>query len=134
MMDRLPLRRRLRRMDNAGEYKGYKLEGLDLHYKLKLSLSEALIGFKVKFEFLDEKPIMLSSSKITKPGTVKVIPELGFKKNMVTPFGQINKKGDLYVHFEVEFPDELTNKQQKHVVTAFGMPRIEKTEDKQDKQ
>ena len=119
---------------NVGEYKGYSLQDLDLHYTVKLNLSEALIGFKIKFDFLDSKPIILSTSKITKPGTVKVIPHMGFNKSIRTPMGTFNKKGNLYIHFDITFPEKLNDKQLKCIATAFGFPKIDKTIDNTEKQ
>lgn len=121
---------RLRRQSEPNlEHKGYTLEGLDLHYKCKLNLSEALVGFKINIEFLDASHIMLSSSKTTQPGTVKVIPGMGFKKKIRTHFGMMDKKGDLHLHFDVSLPETLDKKQQKHIIAAIGLPRIEKTEE-----
>jgi DnaJ-class molecular chaperone len=116
------------------EYKGFTLIDCDLHYTFKLSLSEALIGFRLKIEFLDGRELIFSSSEITQPNTIKVVPDLGFSKNIRTPMGIIPKKGQLYLHFEVKFPDSLTANQSKHIVTAFGMPRVDKQKNISDDQ
>ena len=113
--------------NHVADYNGYTLEELNLHYELKISLSEALMGFKLKFKFLDSKEICMSTAKITKPGTIKVIPGLGFKKNIRTPFGSMNRIGHLYVHFAVEFPDKLNAKQVKYIAAALGVPRVDKS-------
>ncbi len=112
------------------EYKGYTLEGLDLHYKLHISLKSALTGFESNIEFLDGKIGLISSSKIVKPETVKVIHGKGFVKNMRTPMGIIPKQGDLYIHFIIEFPEKLNPKQIKQISIALNtnIPNNLKTE------
>jgi len=116
--------------DNNEDYKGYTLEGLDLHYKLTISLSEALLGFKQPIEFLDGTVGLISSSKIVKPGTVKILHERGFKKDIRLPIGIMHRKGDLHIHFDVQFPDKLTTKQAKHLVAALGSPQFDQFNEK----
>lgn len=111
-----------------GQYKGFTLSGLDLHYLCQLTLAEALLGFKKRIEFLDGKQIMLSSNKITQPETVKVIEKMGFQKMLRTPFGNMPKQGHLYVHFEIEFPTQLDDKTQKLVAKTFGVPKLDKAD------
>ncbi len=109
-----------------GQYKGYSLSGLDLHYQCKLTLAEALLGFKKRIEFLDGQQLMISSSKVTQPETIKVIEKMGFTKTMRTPFGAFPKQGHLYIHFEIEFPKELDQKMQSQIGKAFGIPKLDK--------
>jgi DnaJ-class molecular chaperone len=109
-----------------GQYKGFTLTGLDLHYQCKLTLAEALLGFKKRIEFLDGRQLMISSNKITQPETVKVIEKLGFQKTMRTPFGAFPKQGHMYIHFEIEFPKEIDSKMQSQIAKAFGVPKLDK--------
>ena len=101
----------------------YTLENADIHYTLKLTLSEALIGFRRKFEFLDGKNVVITSPNITKPGTIKIIKNMGFKMNIQTPFGIVNKIGHLFIHFDLTFPETLSHKQIKYVAAIFGLPK-----------
>ncbi len=116
------------KQDNEEEYKGYTLDGLDLRYKLKISLAQALLGFKTTIEFLDGKLGSISSAQITHPSTIKVIPNKGFKKDIKTPIGVIKKQGHLYIHFEIEFPEKLTAKQTKCLAMALGVPKVDETQ------
>lgn len=113
-----------------GEYLGFKLEGIDLHYNMHISLSEALIGFKRKFTFVDDdQKIEISRvDGITKPDTIKLITGLGFKRTINTPRGPLQKVGDLHIHFIVDFPDKpLNDKQMKSIISALGVPAIDKS-------
>jgi DnaJ family protein A protein 2 len=112
------------RKQRDDKYKGFSLEGLDLNYTIKLTLSEALIGFKIPIEFLDGRTIVVSSAKITPPGTVKEIKDFGFAREIPTHMGMMKRQGNLHLHFELDFPEQLSPQQLKHVALAFGVPRV----------
>lgn len=87
----------------------FKRKGADLLITKTLSLNEALCGFEWKITHLDKREIIIKS----KPGEI-IKPE----KDNKTPFVKIVTgegmpshgnpfvKGDLYVLFTVEFPEE----------------------------
>jgi DnaJ-class molecular chaperone len=73
----------------------------DLKLNLQISLVESLTGFSKKIKFLDGKDINILHEKIIKNGDVMVIPNYGM------PVLNENKNGNLYVVFDVEYPDDL---------------------------
>jgi DnaJ family protein B protein 4 len=83
----------------------YRREGLDLIYKKRISLKEALCGFKFELVGLDQKRYLIHNDggKIIAPGYRKEIPELGMKRE--------GRRGNMHIVFEVEFPRELTPQQ-----------------------
>ncbi|OCF36918.1 chaperone regulator [Kwoniella heveanensis BCC8398] len=75
-----------------------------LQILLSIRLSESLLGFsRVLFIHLDGRGIKVTSKRgdrIIKPGSVWVIKGEGL------PIRGSSRKGDMYVRFDVEFPDE----------------------------
>lgn len=74
----------------------------------KITLSEALLGFQFTFNHLDGRKIVVSSepNQIITPHSIKVIQHEGMPKR-----GNQFEKGDLYIKFEIEFPNssQITN-------------------------
>ncbi|KAI8984664.1 DnaJ C terminal domain-containing protein, partial [Mycotypha africana] len=95
------------------EHDKFKREGNDLYTKVKISLTEALCGFnKVIVTHLDGRGIKVNhpAGHVIKPGMIKRISNEG-----MPTYKRPDDHGDLYVEFEVEFPqdnfalaDELT--------------------------
>ena len=75
----------------------------DLKLNLKISLVESLTGFSKSIKFLDGKNINIQHEKIIKNGDVMVIANYGM------PVLNENKNGNLYVVFDVEYPDDLNS-------------------------
>jgi DnaJ-class molecular chaperone len=84
----------------------FKRNGLDLVYHSKISLKEALCGFKVEVLHLNGKKYCMNNSggKIITPGHVKTLPLLGLTNARGTT-------GNLLIVFDVEFPATLTEAQ-----------------------
>jgi DnaJ family protein B protein 4 len=84
----------------------FKRNGLDLVYHSKITLKEALCGFKVEVLHLNGKKYCMNNSggKIIPPGHVKTLPLLGFTNASGTT-------GNLLIVFDVEFPATLTQSQ-----------------------
>jgi DnaJ-class molecular chaperone len=101
------------------------LMGVDLHYKFRLTLSDVLLGFKKKIHHPSGETIVITSSGVTTPDTVRIVPHMGFTRKMQTPHGLAEHKGNLIVSFDLEFPKELDDKQKKMMISAFGLPTIE---------
>lgn len=77
-------------------------DGAQLFMKKTITLSEALTGFQFPIHTLDDRILIVKSEpgKIVKPGDYKVIKEEGM------PFkSKSYESGDLYIEFEVTFPD-----------------------------
>lgn len=84
----------------------YRREGLDLIYKKKITLKEALCGFSFVIKHISDKELQFNNNNkklLIRPGLKKVINDLGFKRN--------NDVGNLIIEFEIEFPEELTIEQ-----------------------
>jgi DnaJ-class molecular chaperone len=85
----------------------FKRNGLDLVYHTKISLKEALCGFKIEVLHLNGKKYSMHNSggKIITPGHVKTLPLLGFTNATGTT------TGNLLIVFDVDFPSSLTESQ-----------------------
>jgi len=82
------------------EHPIFKRKKADLVMNAKISLKEALTGYKVRIDhFGGVKVIEGPQGDIIKPDDIRTVEELGMPL-MRTPY----KFGNLFVHFEVEFP------------------------------
>lgn len=100
------------------EHPSLKRDGSNLFHKRSITLLEALTGFQFYLPHLDGRVLLVKSEPgcVVKPGDVKCLREEGMPlKN--NPY----HKGNLYVEFEVEFPQgksitEATKKVLKSVL------------------
>jgi len=84
----------------------FQRHGLDLIYRKKLSLKEALCGFAFEIPHLNGKMLALNNTtnvNIVKPNYKKIVKGLGFSRQ--------NSMGNLIIEFDIEFPDSLTPEQ-----------------------
>jgi DnaJ family protein A protein 2 len=82
----------------------FERSGADLLTKVKITLSEALMGFsRILLTHLDGRGVHVASplGKIIKPGQTIVIRGEG-----MPTYKRPDQKGDLYVVLEVEFPED----------------------------
>jgi DnaJ family protein A protein 2 len=79
----------------------FERNGLDLLIKRKISLKDALCGFKFELNYINGKSYTLNnnSGNIITPNYKKVIPNLGLTRD--------EHVGNLIIQFEVEFPKNL---------------------------
>ena len=80
----------------------YIRNGLDLHYKQKLTLKDALCGFSFEIVHLSGKLLALNNNTnvtVVKPNFKKVVANLGMKRGSAI--------GNLIIEFEIQFPDKL---------------------------
>ncbi|CAN0924572.1 DnaJ protein ERDJ3B [Linum grandiflorum] len=89
-------------------------KGNDLHTTVTITLVQALVGFEKKIKHLDEHLVDISTQAITKPKEVRKWKGEGM------PLYASTKKGDLYVTFEVLFPDSLTQDQKSKIKQVLG--------------
>ncbi|CAL4963792.1 unnamed protein product [Urochloa decumbens] len=75
---------------------------------------EALIGFKKNFNHLDNHSVEIGTKGITKPKEVRKLKGEGM------PLYQSTKKGDLYITFDVAFPEGLTDDQKTKLTRIFS--------------
>ncbi len=83
-------------------------QGNHLIFKKKISLKEALCGFKFNIEHLNGNKLSLNINAIVYPGAKQVIKNLGF------PNG-----GDLIIDFEIEFPEQLSQEQKDAIANIL---------------
>merc|ERR1712137_705152 len=80
----------------------FSREGNDLHYTMRISLLEALVGYNRQIEHLDGRIIPITRSKITVPGHISKL------RNEGMPFHEFpSQAGTLFVHHEIIFPSNL---------------------------
>lgn len=84
------------------EHPLFKRDGPNLFHKHTLTLLEALTGFTFYIPHLDGRTLQVKSdpAMIVKPGDVKAIKEEGMPQKS-NPY----VRGNLYIDFEVSFPD-----------------------------
>lgn len=81
----------------------FKRDGSDIKYTAKISLKEALTGSSVvRVPTLDGDPVTLAIRDIVKPTTQKRLTGRGLPVPK-----EPNKRGDLIVHFDIQFPTTL---------------------------
>jgi DnaJ-class molecular chaperone len=82
-------------------------QGLDLVYEKTISLKEALCGFSFSLKYINGKNYTIHNQKgnIVPSNFVKTIPKLGLAREGG------NFKGNLIIHFKVDFPQTLTPEQ-----------------------
>ncbi|KAJ0980607.1 hypothetical protein J5N97_008862 [Dioscorea zingiberensis] len=92
----------------------FRREGNDLHMTVTISLLQALVGFEKAIPHLDEHLVEIGTKGITKPKEVRKFKGEGM------PLHYSNKKGDLYVTYEVLFPKSLTEDQKTKIKEIFS--------------
>ncbi|XP_071689843.1 dnaJ protein ERDJ3B-like isoform X2 [Rutidosis leptorrhynchoides] len=92
----------------------FRREGNNLHATATITLAQALVGFEKTITHLDEHLVQIGSKGITKPKEVRKFKGEGM------PLHFSNKKGDLYVTFEVLFPTSLTDDQKSKIKAILG--------------
>ncbi|CAB3398074.1 unnamed protein product [Caenorhabditis bovis] len=81
----------------------FERDGDDLHMKKKITLNEALCGFEFIVKHLDGHPLIIRGQpgEIIEPDAVKGVLARGMPNKR-----RRDEKGDLFVHFEIEFPED----------------------------
>lgn len=116
-------------------HKYFHRSGDDLYMKHTISLSDALCGFSFSLRHLDGRDIIVThpAGEVIKPGDVKVIVGEGMP-HYKNPF----EKGDLFVTFEVKFPERCFTTESNlkaletllPAKTPFVMPEADLVEEK----
>jgi hypothetical protein len=83
----------------------FKRAGLDLIIEKNITLKESLCGFTFEIKYLNGKAYTLNNNKgnIIPPEYRKVYPNMGLTRG--------EHKGNMIIHFHVEFPEKLTEAQ-----------------------
>ncbi|CAN8252532.1 unnamed protein product [Cochlearia groenlandica] len=101
------------------EHPKFKRKGNDLFVEHTLSLTEALCGFQFVLTHLDKRQLLVKSNpgEVVNPDSYKSISEEGMPIYQ-RPF----MKGNMYIHFTVEFPESLSLDQIKAIETVLPKP------------
>ncbi len=82
----------------------FKRAGLDLHYKCRMALRDALSCPPVEIQHLDGRTFrMKGTGGVVSPGSKKTLRGLGMVRE--------GEKGNMIVHYEVLFPSKLSTAQ-----------------------
>jgi DnaJ-class molecular chaperone len=83
----------------------FKRSGLDLILEKNISLKESLCGFTFEIKYINGKSYTLNNNKgnIIPPEYRKVYPNMGLTRG--------DHKGNMVIHFHVDFPESLTPEQ-----------------------
>ena len=83
----------------------FKRAGLDLILDKKISLKESLCGFTFEINYINGKSYTLNNNKgnIIPPEYKKIYPGMGLTRG--------EHKGNMIIHFHVEFPEKLSEEQ-----------------------
>lgn len=90
---------------------------MNLEYTHTVSLREALTGFSFELKHLNGRPIHinnLTNKTIIYPGYSKTLNGLGMQRNGLS--------GNLIIHFNIQFPEKLTDEQIEGLKTLLGEP------------
>jgi DnaJ family protein A protein 2 len=83
----------------------FKRFGLDLIFEKTISLKDALCGFSFEINYINGKSYTLNNGKgnIIPPEYKKIYPGMGLTRG--------EHKGNMIIHFHLEFPEKLTEEQ-----------------------
>jgi DnaJ-class molecular chaperone len=96
-------------------HRHFRRTGNDLHLRMRISLLQALVGFSRTIKHLDEHPVVLEKTSVTKPGEVMRVEGEGMPVHNFP-----SEKGDLFVTFEVVFPTEVSAEQAQEFRRLLG--------------
>ena len=94
----------------------------DLLYIHEIPLVKALNSEPVCLYTLDERKLAISIDEIISPSTLKVIPGEGmpiYDKDLSKTRGNKIKKGDLYIKFNIIFPEYIDPDKKKRIITLL---------------
>ena len=94
----------------------------DLLYIHQIPLVKALNSEPVCLNTLDGRKLAISIDEIISPSTIKVIPGEGmpiYDKDLSKCRGDKIKKGDLYIKFNIVFPEYIDPAKKKRIITLL---------------
>ena len=97
-----------------------KVNNVDLDAKLRISLKEALLGFRRHLNHMDGHEVEVKLEGVVQHGTVVTLAGEGMPKHNVP-----SERGDLYVTIEVEMPRHLTEDQKERLGKVLKPPTDE---------
>jgi len=93
--------------------KYYRRVDSDLYLKKPISLLDALCGAELQFITIDKREFVVKTSDIIKPNSIYKIKGEGM------PISAI-KKGDLYIEFDIIFPNRISNERKNYLKKLLG--------------
>ncbi len=87
--------------------KQFKREGQDVYVTIDLPFTKAILGSQINVPTLDKKDVKIKVLPGTKHGSMLRLQAKGI------PFPQSNRKGDMYIVFNVIYPQKLNGKQKQ---------------------
>lgn len=92
---------------------GFKRSGLDLILEKNISLKESLCGFTFEINYINGKSYTLNNNKgnIIPPEYKKIYPGMGLTRG--------EHKGNMIIHFHVQFPEKLSEEQINKLIEAL---------------
>lgn len=101
----------------AKDHPSFKRVNIDLVIEKKITLVEALCGPQLAIKHLDGRVLLCGppSGTTIQPDSWHCIEEEGMPIH-----GRPSMKGNLYVHFDVVFPDTITPEQRGLIISTFG--------------
>ena len=102
-------------------HKDFIRKGADLIYKCEISLLEALTGVKIAITHLDGRRILIQTKpgEIIQPEKLKTVTELGMPF-----FNSPYRFGNLYLDFQIIFPDKLSDEQSSKISKILENDRL----------
>jgi len=91
-----------------------KRSGNDLVFKSKVPLVDALTGFKVDVNTLDNRTLRVNVKDVVHPSYTKIVHGEGMPKPK-TP----DQRGDLILTFDVVYPSSLSEEQRKAIKASL---------------
>jgi DnaJ-class molecular chaperone len=93
----------------------FRREGDALHHEMRLSLREALLGFKRPIRHLDGRDVIVEHKGVTQPFEVRKVAGEGMPVHNFP-----SQRGDLFVKYVVDLPRTLSPDQQDTVGKLFA--------------
>jgi DnaJ homolog subfamily A member 2 len=90
-------------------HKTFTRKGNDLYVKKKITLQEALCGFKVVVEHLDGRKLLVKSDQVTIPSLQGCIGIKAVKGEGMPTIKNPFIKGNLFILLEIEFPKKISS-------------------------
>ena len=92
----------------------------DLLYMHNICLKDALNSTPVIFHHLDGRILNIAMDEIISPDTCKVVKAEGMpiidEENPVESVALDNKRGDLFIKFDIKFPDYINDKKKQRII------------------
>ncbi|KAI9184556.1 DnaJ- protein scj1 [Blastocladiella emersonii ATCC 22665] len=92
----------------------FRREGIHLHVTQQIGLADALLGFERKLTHLDGRAVTLKRTGVTQPGFIQTVENEGMPVPKAT-----SAKGNLYVEYQVVFPDSLSSAERAALTKLF---------------